>query len=278
MFPKVVEGYLSQKYKVRLGNPSDLCSTLVHQDSLEKLKCGGDISVSDALLFSAISQIHTPRGIFIIGNAFGLSACVLADLFPKSLIDVIDAECEGDENILGSDITRQISQTYFPNICLTIGFSPYDIPQSCRLDKYQMVFIDGQHTDEQMKKDFEGIEPFLDEDRIVIFHDVALFHMMNAWKKNLKKANSDGYKGYGLGFTQFGVCALVRGLPKVQAYLDVVAYDFENYYYRVGDPPLTLKRPRLWNKTLYQIEMAIRWRLRNLIRQCNPKKTEYKSV
>lgn len=38
--------------------------------------------------------------------------------------------------------------------------------------KYKFVFIDGDHSYEGVKKDFETLLPFMDNDGIMIFHDV----------------------------------------------------------------------------------------------------------
>ncbi len=37
------------------------------------------------MLFAALSRVMTPKAIFAIGNAFGLSTFVLADLFPDKV-------------------------------------------------------------------------------------------------------------------------------------------------------------------------------------------------
>jgi Methyltransferase domain len=222
--------------------------------------------VSDAFLFAAMSRVCTPSSIFIIGNAFGCATFILADLFPAAQIDVIDANCEGADNSTGSDLTRRIAAADFPNVQLTTGYSPQDVSKATRSEKYQFVFIDGLHTNEQMFADFEGIRALLDTTAVVLFHDVASHRMFSAWQKVLAVAEPDGFKGYQLCFTQFGVCALSRGSQAVDEYLSSIASKFGDVRYHLGVPPRP-KRPIFWIKSAYEVELFLRHKLAGLFRR-----------
>lgn len=263
MLPKVVSAYLEQGYRVDLGNPSRLYSSIVDAKTDKTLWTGGGCSPSDALLFTCISRLISPNAIFIIGNAFGLSTFILADLFPTSHIDVIDAESEGADNSLGSDLTRRIAAAHFPNVHLTKGYSPQEISKAARSAKYQFAFVDGLHTDEQMVADFDGLRPILDTSAVVVFHDVALCKMSAAWRHVEAVAKSEGYATHQMGFTQFGVCAIVREMPELAKYFATIASDFGQHNYRWGDLVLP-NRPKIWMKSGAQIEQYLLNKIKNI--------------
>lgn len=260
MLPKVIEAYRSHGFDVSMGSPSCLPSSLVERSTGRRLSTGGGISVSDAFLFSSLARMFSPQTIFVVGNAFGLSTFVLADSFAEAQLDVIDAEAEGGDNARGSTITRKIAQEYFPKVQLTTGYSPQDIPRACRSAKYQMAFIDGLHTNEQMVKDFVGITSRLDEQCVVVFHDVASHQMFDGWEEVKRLARPEGFAPFEVSWTSFGVCVLVRGLPRVQTYFEANAGEFGHHRYHLGTM-VSPRRPKFFNRTLFEIELAIRRRL-----------------
>ena len=258
MFPRVVEAYEQHGYRVDLGNPSRLLTSLVDQSTRGGQDTGGGISVSDALLLAALARVMSPAGVFIIGNSFGLSTFVLAELFPGAKIDVIDAEVEGAHNRVGSAVTRKIIASHFNNVQLTVGFSPGDVPRAMRLAKYQFAFIDGLHTNEQMLADFRGLLPYLDESAAVVFHDVAICRMFEAWRQVQSEAGAAGFRPFEIAFTQFGVTVISRGLPQVERYLESVSGKFDDERYHLGIAPHAGSRPRFWIKSPYEIELYLR--------------------
>lgn len=187
------------------------------------LNTGGGFHESDIYLFIRISRLLPARSIFIIGNAFGYSTFCLAEIFKEAYIDVIDAEVEGEDNKLGSEITRIIAQKYYPNVKLTIGLSPQDTPNAVspqimtQFGGYDLVFIDGLHTDEQIVKDFEGIFPFLSPRCIVAIHDVGLCKMYKGFRKIKEIATKNGFNGYisRVTWTQFGTALVSRGIDNL---------------------------------------------------------------
>ena len=260
MLPKVIEAYAAQGLRVDMGNPASLPSCLIEKSTGKSLSTGGGISVSDAFLFSTISRMFNPAAIFVVGNAFGLSTFVLAESFPGALIDVIDAEAEGSDNARGSEITRKISQSHFPKVQLTVGYSPQDISKACRVPKYQMAFIDGLHTNEQMVKDFVGLCPFLDDKCVVVFHDVASHNMLDGWNEIIKLSSKNGFIGFEVSWTSFGVCVLVRALPMVQQYFESSAGGFRGIRYHLGVKS-SPNRPKFYNRTFFEVELYLRRKL-----------------
>ncbi len=157
------------------------------------LRTGGGFHASDIELFLRISEKFPVRSIFIVGNAFGYSTFCLSEIFKGAVVDAIDAEIEGKDNRRGSEITRAIAQKHYPNVRLIIGFSPQDTPKAVhpdilkKLKGYDLVFIDGKHTNGQMVKDFVGLIPFLSPRCVVAFHDVGLYKMHQGFKAVKKR-------------------------------------------------------------------------------------------
>lgn len=257
MLPRVIAAYADNGYRVDLGNPHRLYGRLCRTDTQEDIRTGGGMSISDCLFFVALAKTYTPASVFVVGNAFGLSTFVLADLFPSATVDVIDAEVEGQDNALGSTLTRTIAAKWFPNVRLTTGFSPQDVKRASRCSSYQLVFIDGLHTNEQMYSDFVGLQSMFDSRCVVVFHDVAICEMMEAWQRIQTLAEPDGFRAYELAFTQFGVCAIARGLPGTQSYLDHVAGRLSDHQFHLGVP-----RRRIWQKSPYDLMRFLRRKLR----------------
>ena len=98
------------------------------------------------------------------------------------------------------------------NLTLAIGDSTssriIDIVK--KLGKYDLIFIDANHTYEYVKKDFENFKPFLEKGGVIGFHDVDCPDWMGInkfWKEleatgeyNMQSFIEKGYKlQYGIG-------------------------------------------------------------------------------
>lgn len=163
---------------------------------IRSLSTGLSITQKEVLFFERFKEEFKDPKIFIIGNAFGFSTFVLNEIFKGCSIDVIDAECEGVNNRQGSEITRKIIEKHNFDIRLTIGYSPEEVPNATRFDKYDIVFIDGLHTDDQLIKDFKAVKPYLNQDKFICFmHDVRLCKMEKAVEKILEQ-NQQLYDKY----------------------------------------------------------------------------------
>ena len=172
---------------------------------LLRMDTGGGATMSDLELFVQLRRTRRVRRIFGIGNSFGFSTLALASLFPGVPISVMDAESEGRDNRRGSNMTRAIARRFDLPVHLSQGFSPLDtrrviesLPASARLGaasataaasaaapranarklaSFDLVFIDGAHTNRHQSDDFESIRPFLAPQHVVILHDVILASM-----------------------------------------------------------------------------------------------------
>lgn len=157
---------------------------------------GGGITELEILYFEKYKDVFINPKIFIIGNAFGFSTIAFSQIFKNASIDVIDAEVEGTENKKGSEITKKIADFNNLDINLTIGFSPKDTKSAMRFDSYDIVFIDGLHTNEQLILDFDSIKSFLNKNKFIcFFHDIKLFKLETSFNY-IKDNNKNLYDDY----------------------------------------------------------------------------------
>ncbi len=267
MTPNVLKAYKTENYKVNMGCPEQVFSVISNEKEKRTLTNSGGLTVTDSFVFSMISKIFEPDGIFIIGNSFGLSTFILADLFPNSEIDVIDAELEGLDVKIGSELTKKLASDFFKNVKLTVGFSPNDLSKSMRRKKYNFFFIDGLHTDEQILLDFEGILPYCDNECVLYFHDVVSCNMLTSWEIIKNKAQMLNFVPFELGFTQMGCTVLVRGNDDLIEYFSNASNPFVGPYkigFNVSDLDTKLKRPWFWDLSFGHLEKVIKRKLKRI--------------
>lgn len=151
-----------------------------------KLDTGLGISDADIQVFEQLSKTFAPTSIFGVGNGFGWSTMAMALLWPTADICVLDACIEGKDSLIGIELTRRLLYLHtvlgVPDMRVMLGFSPQDVPMALDAsDPVELVFIDGQHTNEQMWADYESVRPFLADQHILLFHDVEMFGMQRSW-------------------------------------------------------------------------------------------------
>ena len=142
----------------------------------QPLDVGGGVEDGDVEVFVRVARVLGKRNasVFAIGNAFGYSSVILGLLFRGGAVDVLDAEVEGACNAAGSALTRAIARASGCPITLTApAFSPADVPAAARSAPYDLAFIDGPHTDEQLRADFHAVEPYLAHRAVVVLHSVG---------------------------------------------------------------------------------------------------------
>lgn len=226
MLPSVVRAYEQEGHVVRLGSPRLLTSGVfpageikhTHNQAPIPLNDWG-MSLRDFYAFLLIGQELRPARALIIGNAFGMSAVSIAELMKPVSVDVIDAEVFGAQSREASDLTRRVARRLNLDVRITPGYSPRDLPGACRYDTYDLIFIDGLHTDAQMIADFEGVRSKLAPRAAVVFHDVGLCRMDKAWAHIRSTTANDNLKPFDLTFTDFGTTVLLRGLPNLERML-----------------------------------------------------------
>jgi len=206
---RVIESYSAQGYQVLLGNPDCLPTTLCRDG--RTVNASYAISMSDIQVFEWIAHISPWQRALVIGNSFGFSTFIIAGLCAGCFVDVIDAEVEGSENRLGSELTRRIAENDFPGVKLTIGFSPQDLAKACRFSNYDFIFIDGLHTNDQLMADFKGVRELRAENSVVYCHDVGMAKMHSGWSRIRSELVDENDEAFDLHFTSFGSTIVIRG-------------------------------------------------------------------
>jgi predicted O-methyltransferase YrrM len=183
------------------------------------LDTGAGFEDADAEIFVHLRRVMPRRNIsvFAIGNAFGYSTTFLGLLFAQAghgFVDVIDAENEGGCNAAGTWLTSALAAEASIDVRLTVGHSPDQIPKAVRAPfVYDIAFIDGWHSYDQLLADFEALEPYMAPKSVMVLHDVGLFELYSAvekmsmaWQRHYARGRA--YKNL------VGTMLLYRGFPK----------------------------------------------------------------
>jgi predicted O-methyltransferase YrrM len=212
IFPVLISDYLDLGFTVvplPACSPAEASSPIL---KLQEISTGYGMPTSDMNVFSVISDRFDKPKIFAIGNAFGLSTLYLGLLFPGSSIDCIDDHSEGNDGKRGTEITNAIAQKHNIDLKITVGRSPEDTKKAMRHRNYDLIFIDGNHTNEQMIADFNSLEGSLSENCACFFHDVRLSSMQNGFA-NLKETYQEKYQYIDeIEMSGTGMAVIYRGL------------------------------------------------------------------
>jgi predicted O-methyltransferase YrrM len=143
-----------------------------------KLSTGGGIGFAEMFFFAMLCPVVQPKKILVIGNAFGLSTILLSLLNPNAAVVAIDAGIEGGDNDEGTDLTRRIAIEEGLAVEVVRGFSPTDVPRTVERHlqgTLDLAFIDGMHTNDQQKADFDACWPYGGAACVYVLHDVLNF-------------------------------------------------------------------------------------------------------
>ncbi|MBL4591805.1 MAG: class I SAM-dependent methyltransferase [Phycisphaerales bacterium] len=231
MFPAIVQAYNDEGFVFELGSPAMLWAGLAHREqwgprarfstpSYRQIAIGLRDAWFFMLVSDALKEANTDEenASLVIGNAYGISTMLIAHLMRPALVDAIDAETSmGSDD--GSAVTRRVAGKLGLDVRVTKGFSPQDLDSACRREKYSLIFVDGEHINEQIVKDFEGIADRLTDRCVVFFHDVGLRDMDEGWLAVREFAEPMGLRGYDLSATDSGSTLLVRGVDSLETML-----------------------------------------------------------
>ena len=244
MRPNVVEAYYQEGYRLLMGSPRVLVSGVEPIDHRLRISDGTDqlppwlwgMTLRDMYLFELIGRELNPDRAMVIGNAYGIGVNSIGDALRPVRIDAIDAETDGEWSAHGSELTRRVASRLGIDLKLTKGWSPRDIDEACRFDEYDLCFIDGEHTNEQMLADFDGIRDRLADRCAVVFHDVGQLGMQPAWQQIRRDTAGEGFAAHEVTFTDVGTCVLLRGMPELSRMLSITCHGFydENVRYHAG--------------------------------------------
>ncbi len=221
MFTSVLKSYNEMNYFIKPRPDVAYACECIRRDG-KVLQVGGGMPHTDILFLLCMKQYFAPKSIFVIGNSFGYSTLLLAELFPNITIDVIDAECEGAHNAEGSRITREIISRKYPNVQLTKGFSPQDLHTAMREKKYDFFFIDGYHENEQFKKDFIGCSTYASDNCVIYMHDVDFFAANMHAGYHFLINQFGGYTFFDVPFTAVGSKCAVKNVPQMSEWLQTL--------------------------------------------------------
>jgi predicted O-methyltransferase YrrM len=130
------------------------------------------------LLFKIVSE-YKCKNMLELGTSLGISTMYLASVSKQNNIVTI----EGCSNI--SKVAEiNFSKLNFKNICSIVGNFDNVLPNILKKNKFDLVFIDGNHKGEALLKYTEMCLPHLTENAILIADDINWSKDMNdAWKK-----------------------------------------------------------------------------------------------
>lgn len=133
----------------------------VLKGSLYPISIGED----ECAVFGKLIEQFRPENTFIIGNAFGFSSCYIADAMRQyggQSVITLDSEVEGRGQDCAAVARRLANVMELSLLKNKKGSSPNDTAWAAEGKNFDLVFIDGDHSDPQVTRDFEGILPFAD--------------------------------------------------------------------------------------------------------------------
>ncbi|MBU0679222.1 MAG: class I SAM-dependent methyltransferase [Verrucomicrobia bacterium] len=183
VFLQLIDLYERHGYSIATGlNPTLFSNwpipsfTAVYKKG-ETVRTGGGIAPVEVFFIEALMQERAFKKVFIIGNAFGWSTFAFALADRNAQVLALDAGIEGEDNLLGIELTNRIAEAEQLNVKCILGFSPQDVAATVKehLDGApDLVFIDGLHTEEQVKKDFEACRAVSSTNTVYLFHDIII--------------------------------------------------------------------------------------------------------
>ncbi|MBF0167855.1 MAG: class I SAM-dependent methyltransferase [Alphaproteobacteria bacterium] len=175
----------------------------------ETWNAAAGIAVQELYFLETLAADWQPANILIIGNSFGWSALAMALIFPKAHVLAVDC-CDTEDTLEGLRMTNKIAQEEgLSNLLAVQGTSPQDMERVARDHApapWDMVFIDGEHTERQIERDFRGTRPLAAPDALWLFHDAISFELLGA---TARLAEETGLIHQPLWRTPSGIAALV---------------------------------------------------------------------
>jgi len=186
---------------------------------------GLGIALQEIYFLECLFDGYQPKKIFLIGNSFGWSTIAIGLLNREAQVVALDSG--GDpKSIEGLEMTNDIGRELGLNVKAVKGISPTDVEEVVFKElggEIDFCFIDGLHTNEQIVLDHDAVQPFLNEDGVILFHD-AISCGMEPGIANIAKKTS-GKIDY-LQATSSGMAILHSGTNKqIEATLATFSYD-----------------------------------------------------
>ncbi len=135
------------------------------------------IGEDECHLLGRLITRFAPSRCFVIGNGFGLSSVWIAKRMEATggqTVVTLDNRSEGDGDrcfSIAAALTAHLECRILRN---AYGASPRDLALHAQGERYDLIFIDGNHAHPHVVHDFRGAEPLLSEHGIVCWHDYWL--------------------------------------------------------------------------------------------------------
>lgn len=135
------------------------------------------IGEDECAVFGRLIERFRPAHAFVVGNAFGFSSCYIADAMRRhggQSVVTLDDESEGAGRACAA-VARRLADTMELTLLKNKkGQSPADTAAAVEAERHGLVFIDGDHRQPQVTRDFEAILPHTDAHTIFVWHDFWL--------------------------------------------------------------------------------------------------------
>jgi hypothetical protein len=155
-------------------NSQDIPFTYMYRNGVQLAEGGGIAFAELAFLEHLFAVIH-PRRLFVVGNAFGWSTLALAILNPDARVVAIDF-CPTEVEEEGIDFTNKMGTRLGLDVRARKGKSPDNVAAIVDAElggPVDFALIDGWHTNEAQRADFEAVKAAAGDDCVYLFHDVV---------------------------------------------------------------------------------------------------------
>jgi predicted O-methyltransferase YrrM len=190
-FKALLDAYETLGYRCFAGNTSAFFANNPHVAAAYLEKDGefpyegGGIAPLEILFFEELCESLQPKSIFVIGNSFGWSTNALALINPQAQVVSIDPDADGNR------LTMQAAdQLGLENVVAVTGCSPTDTQTV--VGEYlggsaDLIFIDANHTDYFLHRDFAGCLGIANNESVFVLHDVLLHGMTRSFGEILQR-------------------------------------------------------------------------------------------
>ena len=207
---------------------------------------GLGIAAQEIYFLECLVEAARPRRIFVIGNSTGWSSIALALMTPSAQVVAMDG-CFDGNSAEGLDFTNRVAAEQGLSLKALRGVSPQDIGAVALqggLDGFDLVFVDGRHTTENLILDYQACRPLASPECVYVFHDVHSFDLYDGLRH---VAEQSGWTARTLMGTTSGIGILYDASSQPQ--LDLVCRAFgpsDQALAFAADQGFRFRHPRLW--------------------------------
>jgi predicted O-methyltransferase YrrM len=216
---RLVRAYEAEGFQIVTGLNGTLYNDLFTAPFTRLIRNGRSISdgygiaLQELWFLEALAALSPARSVLVIGNSFGWSTLALALAHPDARVVAIDAGVD-EYSVEGIALTNRLAARLGVRAEAVAGRSPEDVaPVLDRLGlaPFDLVFVDGLHTHEQMHADWDAVRPHLADPCIVLCHDVLMLQLAATFDE---LAATPGWQSSVLHATTSGMGVLHRGQPE----------------------------------------------------------------